>query len=147
MAGLDTANILSQCYDGASVMAGQYGGVQKILQQRLRKTIPYIHCYNHRLHLVVVSSTSCKQKVQQLLTYVIVYTDSPNDQTLITLRYSSSLAVLSRSVLCTILEYCLIVTYHEASCFKSCRYVLLSTTSVTTAKTSGRQEGVGSVRL
>ena len=48
MAGLDTANILSQCYDRAcSVMAGQQCGVQKILQQRLGRTIPYVHCYIH----------------------------------------------------------------------------------------------------
>ena len=57
--GLNPSNIFSQCYDGASVMAG----VQKILQDRLEKTIPYVHCYNHRLHLVVVSVMSAEAKV------------------------------------------------------------------------------------
>jgi len=62
-ARLSPDKILSQCYDGASVMAGCHGGVQKILQERLKKTIPYVHCYNHRLHLVVVSVMSGEPKV------------------------------------------------------------------------------------
>lgn len=40
-AKLDPNCILAQCYDGASVMAGNYGGVQKILQEALEKGIPY----------------------------------------------------------------------------------------------------------
>lgn len=55
---LDPTNIVSQCYDGASCMSGEHGGVQKILQNRLNKTIPYVHCKNHRLHLVVVDLVS-----------------------------------------------------------------------------------------
>ena len=51
---LDPARILSQCYDGASVMSGSKGGVQKLLQEKLGKAIPYVHCLNHQLHLVVV---------------------------------------------------------------------------------------------
>ncbi|XP_051780723.1 zinc finger protein 862-like [Erpetoichthys calabaricus] len=47
-------SILSQCYDGASVMSGVRGGVQALLQKRLDRYVPYIHCYNHQLHLVVV---------------------------------------------------------------------------------------------
>ena len=44
--GLDPSQILSQCYDGANVMSGNQGGVQKILQDSLKKQIPYVHCYN-----------------------------------------------------------------------------------------------------
>ena len=51
---LDTKYLLSQCYDGASVMCGKKGGVQAIIQDKLNRKIPYVHCYNHRLHLVVV---------------------------------------------------------------------------------------------
>jgi len=51
---VDPARILSQCYDGASVMSGSKGGVQKLLQEKLGKAIPYVHCLNHQLHLVVV---------------------------------------------------------------------------------------------
>jgi hypothetical protein len=53
-AGLDPQHILSQCYDGASVMQGKKGGMQALLQNKLGRKIPYVHCYNHRLHLVVV---------------------------------------------------------------------------------------------
>lgn len=53
-AGYSADNILTQCYDGASVMSGVRGGVQALLQKKLARYVPYIHCYNHQLHLVVV---------------------------------------------------------------------------------------------
>lgn len=62
--GLDPKSIISQCYDGASVMSGVHGGLQAKLQQRLSKEIPYIHCYNHQLHLVVVHAISSDIKLQ-----------------------------------------------------------------------------------
>ena len=52
--GLDPMKILSQCYDGASVMGGHLGGVQRLLQNELGKEVPYIHCFNHQLHLVII---------------------------------------------------------------------------------------------
>ncbi len=52
-AGYSADNIVSQCYDGASVMSGVRGGVQAPMQ-KLARYIPYIHCYSHQLHLVVV---------------------------------------------------------------------------------------------
>lgn len=56
--GLDTSHLLSQCYDGASVMSGKSGGVSARIQKTLSRNIPYVHCYNHRLHLVVVRTVS-----------------------------------------------------------------------------------------
>lgn len=47
------AMIISQCYDCANVMSGDDGGVQRIIQQKLRRLIPYVHCFNHKLHLVI----------------------------------------------------------------------------------------------
>ncbi len=50
---LDPESIVSQGYDGASVMSGRCSGVQ----QRLREFAPhaiYIHCYAHTLNLVLV---------------------------------------------------------------------------------------------
>ena len=47
--------MVSQGYDGASVMSGQCSGVQK----RIRELAPhaiYIHCYAHTLNLVLVDS-------------------------------------------------------------------------------------------
>lgn len=51
----DEMKLISQCYDGANVMSGHKGGVQTIIIQRaLDRPIPYLHCFNHRLHLVVI---------------------------------------------------------------------------------------------
>lgn len=57
---IDPLKILSQCFDGAAVMSGRFGGVQKVLQKRLQRDIPYIHCMNHQIHLVVIH---CMQRV------------------------------------------------------------------------------------
>ena len=46
-------------------MAGRHGGVQAKLKQSVGKDIPYIHCYNHKLHLVVVHAISEDSKVEQ----------------------------------------------------------------------------------
>ena len=63
-AGLSTDKILSQVYDGASLMSGRHGGVQKLLLNKLDRNIPYIHCFNHQLHLVVVHAMSSEAAVQ-----------------------------------------------------------------------------------
>lgn len=63
--GLSTDNLLSQCYDGAPVMSGKDGGVQALIQKQLKRKIPYVHCSNHRLHLVVVKCLECEDRVQQ----------------------------------------------------------------------------------
>ncbi|XP_031329369.1 zinc finger protein 862-like [Photinus pyralis] len=55
---IDTKHLLSQCYDGASVMSGRVGGVAAKIQNKLQRTVPYVHCFNHRLHLVVVKTVS-----------------------------------------------------------------------------------------
>ena len=52
---LDTMRCVSQCYDGASVMSGHLAGVQAIVKQSIGHECVYIHCYAHRLNLVVVS--------------------------------------------------------------------------------------------
>ena len=57
---LDPALIVSQGYDGASVMSGSCSGVQ----QRIKMIAPnatYIHCYAHCLNLALVD---CVRKVQ-----------------------------------------------------------------------------------
>lgn len=54
--GLDEDKMISQCYDGASVMSGDKGGVQTVIQRELKRLIPYVHCFNHRLHLVIIHS-------------------------------------------------------------------------------------------
>lgn len=53
---VNTNKLLSQCYDGAPVMSGDDGGVQKIVQDHFKRIIPYIHCFSHRLHLVLITA-------------------------------------------------------------------------------------------
>lgn len=50
------ARMLSQCYDGANVMSGDDGGIQRIIQRALGRVIPYVHCFNHKLHLVLIAA-------------------------------------------------------------------------------------------
>lgn len=53
--GVDMVRLLlSQCYDGAAVMSGSWGGLQTLIQNHFHRKIPYIHCISHRLHLVVI---------------------------------------------------------------------------------------------
>ena len=54
--GLDPSKCISQCYDGASVMSGHLAGVQAIVQRTLGHGCLYIHCYAHRLNLVLVDT-------------------------------------------------------------------------------------------
>lgn len=50
---LKTLNIITQSYNGASVMSGCLGGVQAKIKQLYPFAI-YTHCMAHRLNLVVV---------------------------------------------------------------------------------------------
>ena len=45
--------IVSQCYDGASVMSGHRGGLQALLSVNCGRVVLYIHCFCHKLHLVI----------------------------------------------------------------------------------------------
>ena len=54
--GLDPTSIISQGYDGASVMSGKCSGVQ----QRIKEVAPqalYVHCYAHCLNVALVDTT------------------------------------------------------------------------------------------
>ena len=50
---LNTDYLVSQCYDGASVMSGCNAGVQKFIKEKSPQAV-YIHCCAHRLNLVLV---------------------------------------------------------------------------------------------
>ena len=63
--GLNVNRIISQCYDGANVMSGTRASVQTLLQENLKEHIPYIHCFNHRLHLVVIHALEHEDAVRQ----------------------------------------------------------------------------------
>ena len=53
--GVNLLNCVSQTYDGASVMSGKHRGVQKKIRDITGKAL-YVHCYAHRLNLVVVDT-------------------------------------------------------------------------------------------
>uniref|UniRef100_A0A1A8US94 DUF4371 domain-containing protein n=1 Tax=Nothobranchius furzeri TaxID=105023 RepID=A0A1A8US94_NOTFU len=65
-AGLTTDKIISQVYDGASLMSGKLGGVQALLQDELGREIPNVHCFNHQLHLVIVHVMSAERAIEDL---------------------------------------------------------------------------------
>ena len=52
--GIGFDGLVSQAYDGASVMSGDKGGLQALVNDYCNRIISYIHCFCHRLHLVVV---------------------------------------------------------------------------------------------
>ena len=54
---LDLDNLVSQGYDGASVMSGKVSGVQQRVMQMAPQAI-YINCFAHILNLVLVHSTT-----------------------------------------------------------------------------------------
>jgi hypothetical protein len=62
---IDSHTILSQCFDGASVLSGCKGGVQRCLQAEIGRQIPYVHCFNHKLHLVVIHVMQRETKVSR----------------------------------------------------------------------------------
>ena len=51
--GISLDGVVCQCYDGASVMSGHRGGLQQLLSVKCERGILYVHCFCHRLHLVV----------------------------------------------------------------------------------------------
>ncbi|KAJ3593252.1 hypothetical protein NHX12_022114 [Muraenolepis orangiensis] len=47
-------------------MSGRHGGVQRLLQDELGREIPYVHRFNHQLHLVVVHAMSGERAIEDL---------------------------------------------------------------------------------
>ena len=45
--------LVSQSFDGASVMSGDYNGLQKLVSDFCDRYILYVHCFLHKIHLVV----------------------------------------------------------------------------------------------
>ena len=54
--GIDIKKCIAQCYDGASVMSGKRSGVQARFRDIAGSGCIYIHCYAHRLNLVIVDT-------------------------------------------------------------------------------------------
>lgn len=54
--GIDLKNLISNSFDGAANMSGQYKGLQNILKEDAPKYI-YTHCHAHVLNLVISDTT------------------------------------------------------------------------------------------
>ena len=61
------SKILSLVYNGASVMVGHCGGIQRLFQEQENRTIPYVHYLNHQMHLVVMHAMSVVQAIDDFL--------------------------------------------------------------------------------
>ena len=46
--------LVSQSYDGASVVSGDYNGLQRLISDFCGRLILYIHCFLHKINFVVV---------------------------------------------------------------------------------------------
>ena len=66
---IDPNNCVGQTYDGASVMSGINHGVQESVRKELAPQSVYIHCYNHRLNLVIVDSVKCVQLADSFFSF------------------------------------------------------------------------------
>ncbi|XP_076348043.1 zinc finger MYM-type protein 1-like [Tachypleus tridentatus] len=58
--GIDYNVCIGQCYDGAAVMSGHISGVEEKFRREVSQAV-YVHCYAHRLNLVLVD---CVHNVQ-----------------------------------------------------------------------------------
>lgn len=59
--GIGWSSIIAVCFDGASTMSGNIGGVQKKFKE-MNANILYVHCYAHCLNLSLVDSISSNTK-------------------------------------------------------------------------------------
>ena len=68
--GIDISKLRGQGYEGASVISGVYGGVQRLINDMCTSPVPFIHCASHNLNLVIndaVSSNPCNEKFFTIL--------------------------------------------------------------------------------
>jgi hypothetical protein len=56
--GLVVAKLRGQGYDGASIMRGEFNGLQKLIRDENSFAF-YVHCFAHQLQLIVVVSKCC----------------------------------------------------------------------------------------
>lgn len=61
--GVKPEQLVAQCFDGASVMRGQLGGVQTIIKQKYSQAY-FVHCYAHQLNLIIKKAASINKKVK-----------------------------------------------------------------------------------
>jgi hypothetical protein len=91
-------NCVGQGYDGASVVAGHLSGVNALIRETYAPCAQYIHCFNHRLNLVlvdVVKSVSCCAETLSLLqTFYVFLSGSSVHQRWVTKQKENNLRVI-----------------------------------------------------
>lgn len=75
----DENKLVAQTYDGAAVMSGSHNGLQTLIRQKY-KNATYIHCYAHKLDLVLKQSVShikeCKVFFTNLNGFAVFFSNS-----------------------------------------------------------------------
>jgi hypothetical protein len=119
--GVGTDRLIAQTYDGASVMSGSTGGVQTLLCEKLERHVPYVHCFSHQLHLIVVGMLAGQNDIRRFLdtceqmyiffrrTPVAKFYDGKTLKRLMEHRWSGHLAAIdviscSKTAICEALE-------------------------------------------
>ncbi|KAF0725460.1 zinc finger MYM-type protein 1-like, partial [Aphis craccivora] len=64
---LDITKCIAQSYDGASVMPGCNNGVQAKIRELSKNACPYVHCYAHRLNLVLVDTAKKVEALDEII--------------------------------------------------------------------------------
>ena len=59
-------HMVAQCYDGASTMSGRLRGLQALMRNKVCPMALYVHCWAHRLNLVVVA---CCQNIDRAVSF------------------------------------------------------------------------------
>lgn len=62
--------LVSQSFDGASVMSGDYGGLQKLISDFCDRYVLYVHCFLHKIHLVVSFVMSNLEEVSEYFSVI-----------------------------------------------------------------------------
>jgi len=74
--GLDYKGCLvGMGFNGASVMSGKLGGVQKLIRDKSPMAY-YLHCYAHRLNLALIDTTKVVRQADNSSHYLNNYTFS-----------------------------------------------------------------------
>ncbi|CAF4122768.1 unnamed protein product, partial [Rotaria magnacalcarata] len=84
---IDLNYCIAMCFDGASVLSGKHAGVQALLRQQHIPNAIYVHCYAHKLNLVicnVTKSVPCLSEFYSIISKIYTYfhTSSVTNETL-----------------------------------------------------------------
>lgn len=68
--GINTQGLSFQSYDFASVMSGQYNGVQQIISELTEHSVPYVPCQDHRINTAVEHCCNSSILIKELFNYL-----------------------------------------------------------------------------